>query len=226
MVLDVCPPLPSQPDVIELAVKRTALWAARARAAHTRDDQALFGIVQGGTDPGLRRQSAIETAELDFDGYGIGGLSVGETRAEMLPALACGDGGAADRPAAVPDGRGRSGVARRGDRARRRPIRLRDADPARPSRHGVDERGQAAREGGAPSRRGHTDRRDVCLRRVHAPHARLHPPSLQRCRAVGVPAREPPQRCLDARPDGTTRARRSSSCATTAFRRDVLSVWE
>ena len=88
MVLDVCPPLPSPPDVVELAVKRTALWAQRARAAHRRDDQALFGIVQGGIDPDLRRQSAIETAELEFDGYGIGGLSVGETRAEMLPALA------------------------------------------------------------------------------------------------------------------------------------------
>ena len=88
MVLDVCPPLPSPPDVIELAAKRTALWATRARAAHGRDDQALFGIVQGGVDPDLRRQSAIDTAGLDFDGYGIGGLSVGETRAEMVPALA------------------------------------------------------------------------------------------------------------------------------------------
>jgi queuine tRNA-ribosyltransferase len=88
MVLDVCPPLPSPPDVIELAVKRTALWAARARVAHTRSDQALFGIVQGGTDPALRKQSAIETVERGFDGYGIGGLSVGETRPEMLPALA------------------------------------------------------------------------------------------------------------------------------------------
>ena len=88
MVLDVCPPLPSPPDVVELAVKRTALWAQRARVAHRRDDQALFGIVQGGIDPDLRRQSAIGTAELDFDGYGIGGLSVGETRPEMLPALA------------------------------------------------------------------------------------------------------------------------------------------
>jgi queuine tRNA-ribosyltransferase len=88
MVLDVCPPLPSPPDVIELAVKRTALWAERARVAHRRDDQALFGIVQGGIDPGLRAQSALDTAGLDFDGYGIGGLSVGETRAEMIPALA------------------------------------------------------------------------------------------------------------------------------------------
>jgi queuine tRNA-ribosyltransferase len=88
MVLDVCPPLPSPPDVVELAVERTAAWAARARAAHGREDQALFGIVQGGTDEAQRTASAIRTAELDFDGYGIGGLSVGETRAEMLPALA------------------------------------------------------------------------------------------------------------------------------------------
>ncbi len=88
MVLDVCPPLPSPPEVVELAVKRTAQWAARARAVHARPGQALFGIVQGGIDPDLRRASAIQTAELDFDGYGIGGLSVGETRTEMLPALA------------------------------------------------------------------------------------------------------------------------------------------
>ena len=88
MVLDVCPPLPSPPDVVELAVKRTALWAARARTCHERVDQSLFGIVQGGTSEELRRESAEQTAALDFDGYGIGGLSVGETRAEMLPALA------------------------------------------------------------------------------------------------------------------------------------------
>jgi len=88
MVLDVCAPLPSPPAVIELAVERTAAWAKRARAAHTRDDQSLFGIVQGGIDAELRAASAEHTAALDFDGYGIGGLSVGETRAEMLPALA------------------------------------------------------------------------------------------------------------------------------------------
>jgi queuine tRNA-ribosyltransferase len=88
MVLDVCPPLPSPPEVVRLAVERTSAWAARARAAHDRPGQALFGIVQGGTDPALRAESAQRTAALDFDGYGIGGLSVGETRAEMLPALA------------------------------------------------------------------------------------------------------------------------------------------
>ncbi|NND75252.1 MAG: tRNA guanosine(34) transglycosylase Tgt [Ilumatobacter sp.] len=88
MVLDVCPPLPSPPDVIRLAVERTAQWAARAKAAHTRPDQALFGIVQGGVDTALRAESARRTVEIGFDGYGIGGLSVGETRDEMLPALA------------------------------------------------------------------------------------------------------------------------------------------
>jgi queuine tRNA-ribosyltransferase len=88
MVLDVCPPLPSPPEVIRLAVDRTAAWAARARRHHRRADQALFGIVQGGVDEGLRRESAARTAELDFPGHGIGGLSVGEPRDEMLPALA------------------------------------------------------------------------------------------------------------------------------------------
>jgi queuine tRNA-ribosyltransferase len=88
MVLDVCPPLPSPDHVIRLAVERTSAWAARAKAAHTREDQALFGIVQGGIDESMRARSAQHTVEIGFDGYGIGGLSVGETRAEMLPALA------------------------------------------------------------------------------------------------------------------------------------------
>jgi queuine tRNA-ribosyltransferase len=88
MVLDVCPPLPSSIDVVRTAVERTAQWAQRARGTHRRMDQSLFGIVQGGTNPRLRRESAERTIALDFDGYGIGGLSVGETRDEMLPALA------------------------------------------------------------------------------------------------------------------------------------------
>jgi queuine tRNA-ribosyltransferase len=88
MVLDVCSPLPSPRDVIATAVDRTAAWAARARSAHRRPGQALFGIVQGGTDLDLRDESARRTVELDFDGYGIGGLSVGEPRDEMVPALA------------------------------------------------------------------------------------------------------------------------------------------
>jgi len=88
MVLDVCVSLPSTPEVVRVALERTTAWAARAKATHQRPDQALFGIVQGGISETMRAESAQRTVELDFDGYGIGGLSVGETRAEMLPALA------------------------------------------------------------------------------------------------------------------------------------------
>lgn len=88
MVLDVCAPLPSEAAVIRLAHDRTLAWAERARSTHRRVDQSLFGIVQGGLDPLLRAESAQRLVEIGFDGYGIGGLSVGETRAEMLPALA------------------------------------------------------------------------------------------------------------------------------------------
>lgn len=93
MVLDVCPPLPSSDSVVLAAVDRSVLWAARAKAANAParsegSKQAQFGIVQGGIDETMRIESALRTVEIDFDGYGIGGLSVGETRAEMLPALA------------------------------------------------------------------------------------------------------------------------------------------
>jgi queuine tRNA-ribosyltransferase len=88
MALDVCPPLPSPPVVVQLAVERTVAWARRARATHQRPGQSLFGIVQGGTDEQLRAECARHIVDLDFDGYAIGGLSVGETKSEMLPALA------------------------------------------------------------------------------------------------------------------------------------------
>ncbi len=93
MVLDVCATLPADPGVLRVAVDRTAAWAGRARRHHRQlearpEGQALFGIVQGGTDPQLRSESAQRTVALDFDGYGIGGLSVGEPRPAMLEALA------------------------------------------------------------------------------------------------------------------------------------------
>lgn len=87
MVLDVCAPLPSPPQVIRKALERTSAWAARQRSFHSREDQALFGIVQGGVDLEMREESAERTKALEFDGYAIGGLSVGESRAEMLPAI-------------------------------------------------------------------------------------------------------------------------------------------
>ena len=90
MALDVCPPLPSPRPVVEAAAERTAAWAVRARAAHRANappTQAQFGIVQGGLEVDLRRRSAARTLELGFDGYGIGGLSVGEERSERLEPL-------------------------------------------------------------------------------------------------------------------------------------------
>jgi len=97
MVLDVCPALPSPAGVVRAAVERTARWAVRGRDAFLAGrgwredrglDQAQFGICQGGVDPVLRAESAQRTVAVDFDGYAIGGLSVGESREEMLPALA------------------------------------------------------------------------------------------------------------------------------------------
>ncbi len=78
MVLDVLVGLPSPRAQVEGAMMRTLRWGARAAKARTRDDQAVFGIVQGGIDQDLRRESALRTAEIGFDGFGIGGLSVGE----------------------------------------------------------------------------------------------------------------------------------------------------
>jgi len=93
MVLDVCTTLPAEPGALRQAVERTAVWAGRAWRHHRTfvdrpEGQALFGIVQGGTDPVLRVESARRTVEIGFDGYGIGGLSVGEPREAMLDALA------------------------------------------------------------------------------------------------------------------------------------------
>ena len=69
------------------AMMRTHRWAERCLAARTRPDQALFGIVQGGVDPELRRQSVAAIAALPFDGIAIGGLSVGESKAQMAETL-------------------------------------------------------------------------------------------------------------------------------------------
>ena len=77
MVLDECPALPAPRDVVEAAVARTTRWARRSRDAY-RGPGVPFGIVQGGTDEALRERSAAEISALDFPGYAIGGVSVGE----------------------------------------------------------------------------------------------------------------------------------------------------
>ena len=83
MQLDEVVELPSSPEIVKDAMERSVRWAERCLAAATRNDQSLFGIVQGGLDAELRQQSAEALVALDMAGYAIGGLSVGEPAADM-----------------------------------------------------------------------------------------------------------------------------------------------
>jgi queuine tRNA-ribosyltransferase len=87
MVLDECAIPDDYVYLRDFALPRTHAWAARCKEAHTREDQALFGIVQGGIFPDLREQSALHLVAIGFPGYAIGGLSVGESKADMLSTL-------------------------------------------------------------------------------------------------------------------------------------------
>ncbi len=83
MSFDECIPFPSSYEYTKRSTERTLRWAKRGKDVHTLDDQALFGIVQGGAYRDLREWCAKELAEMDFDGYSIGGTSVGEDKATM-----------------------------------------------------------------------------------------------------------------------------------------------
>lgn len=88
MAFDECPPYPATFEYMKSSVERTSRWAERCLKAHARpDDQGLFGIVQGGEFEELRKQSAKDLVSLDFPGYAIGGLSVGEPKDVMNRAL-------------------------------------------------------------------------------------------------------------------------------------------
>ena len=81
MAFDECPPFPATYEYMKASVERTSRWAERCLGAHARpEDQGLFGIVQGGEFEELRKQSAKDLVSLDFPGYAIGGLSVGEPK--------------------------------------------------------------------------------------------------------------------------------------------------
>ena len=137
-------------------------WGERSKRAfegRAREGYALFGIVQGGDDPGLREQSARALTGIGFDGYAIGGLAVGEPQEVMLKIVA-------ETAPMLPQDRPRylMGVGTpddllAGGGARHRHVRLRAADPQRPPRHGVhavrvDQSGQCApRRRPAPARR-------------------------------------------------------------------------
>jgi len=87
MVFDECLPFGADRSYAERSVARTTRWEKRSKDAHTREDQTLFGIVQGGFWPDLRKRSAEEIQEIGFDGYAVGGLSVGEGHQNMCDVL-------------------------------------------------------------------------------------------------------------------------------------------
>ena len=87
MVFDECPPYPATREEVIDATDRTTRWAERSKRAHTREDQWLFGIVQGGVHDDLREKSAREITAIQFPGYAVGGLSVGEPKADMVRIL-------------------------------------------------------------------------------------------------------------------------------------------
>jgi queuine tRNA-ribosyltransferase len=87
MVLDDCPPYGRDREYMKDSVERTTNWARRCKEAHKNKKQLLFSIVQGGTFRDLREKSAKDLVEIGFDGYGIGGLSIGEPKKKMLDIL-------------------------------------------------------------------------------------------------------------------------------------------
>lgn len=84
MAFDECTPYPASLDAARDSMALSMRWAARSKAAHGDNPSALFGIVQGGVYPELRRESAAQLLDIGFDGYAIGGLSVGEPKEDML----------------------------------------------------------------------------------------------------------------------------------------------
>ena len=99
MCFDECPPYPAPYDYVQKSLELTSRWALRCKQAHRREDQALFGIVQGGMHPELRRESARQLIDIGFDGYALGGLSVGEEKPLMHEMMhACSDILPEDRP--------------------------------------------------------------------------------------------------------------------------------
>ncbi len=88
MAFDECPPYPAEREYVQASLERTTRWAERCLKAHRRpQDQALFGIVQGGMYKDLREQSAKQLVAMDFPGYAVGGLSVGEPKELMYEIL-------------------------------------------------------------------------------------------------------------------------------------------
>jgi len=135
MAFDDCTPYPCDYEEAGRSMERTLRWAERSKAAHSNAEQALFGIVQGSVYADLRRESARATVEIGFPGYAIGGVSVGESEAEMLTAL---DAALPELPTEAPKHLLGVGVPTQMIAAVKRGIDLFDCVlPTRNARHGL-----------------------------------------------------------------------------------------
>ncbi len=134
MCFDDCTPYPAERAYVEKSMALTHRWARRCRDAKKTPDQALFGIVQGGVHQDLRKDSVEALASIGFDGYAIGGLSVGEPKDIMMETIGATAPMLPAGQATLPDGSGHPGGPRRRRPLRDRPVRLRHADPQREER--------------------------------------------------------------------------------------------
>ena len=143
MCLDECTDYPVSKADAAQSMQLSMRWAARCRAAHGDSNNKLFGINQGSVFGDLRAESMAALVDIGFDGYAIGGVSVGEgweDKARSAGGRAAED---ADRCAALSDGRGHAGRSGGLGGVRHRHVRLRHADPQCPQRLSVHPRGRA-----------------------------------------------------------------------------------
>ena len=169
MQFDECVRLPCAHAEADRAMRLSLRWAERSKAAFgAQPGRAIFGIVQGGVETGLRIESARALVAIGFDGYAIGGLAVGEPQAEMLAMI---ETVAPHLPTEKPRYLMGVGHARRSAAesvARRRHVRLRDADARRPPRHGLHPPRAHEPAQRALRRRSAADRRTLSARRRRA----------------------------------------------------------
>ncbi len=191
MCLDICPPAGVPQPELEEAVRRTTVWAERQRDLPRAAGQLRFAITQGGLDGDLRQRSSEALVELDFDGYAIGGLSVGEHRRPMFDATTEAAGFLPEDKPRYFMGIGDPEGVLEVDRARRRHVRLRPADAHRAHRQRPHERRPPQ-----PSQRSLRRRRAPPGRRLLVPgllplQSGLHPAPRQPARNPRAAAPQP-----------------------------------
>jgi preprotein translocase YajC subunit len=196
MVFDECTPYPASVEQAGDSMRMSLRWAERSRKAHEGNSNALFGIVQGGVHEALRDASVAGLAKIGFDGYAIGGLSVGEPKPEMLRILRH---TAPQLPTDKPRYLMGVGTPRRhpGSRGRgHRHVRLRIADAQREERLALHERRCREAAQCTLPRRSRAARSRMRMLHVPQLHARLSPPPAARERDPRRPAQYPAQPAL------------------------------